>query len=561
MHYFLQTSLIIWLFCLSLISTSTCSFAEDRLYTVKPGDTLWSISEEWLKDAREWEKLQSLNNIANPRTLIPNSQIIIPDILLKKEANLAVVKYVQGNVSIKNTQGQRQNEIQKLQTGMELQEGDEIVTSVASSIGIKFKNGSVSTLQEGSQLTINKIELAPKNNDIQLHLLQGSINNKVTKEKDKASRFTISTPSAVASVRGTNFRVANDTVTQQFRAEVLEGSVAVSSQGESKLVEKGFGVVVKKDKPPGELTKLLPAVDLSNLESVFKRKPMYFRFKPVTDALAYRVELSKAELSSVDSDEGDMFNQPIYGEDISEPVVKFTELENGKYVLKVFPYDKNGLGGKVAYHHFDVRIASKALPPKNPELVFPEHEALLNQENFIFKWSASADANAYRFQLAYDEKFSQLHMDVFPHYFTTLAVSDRLPSGKYYWHVAALDKDHRVHSFTDLQSFRIPPHIPVLEEPAYVDGKVNIKWSKGKNSLRYQLQVSRNKAFENILFSKTLTAPYYLMELEDLGDYYVRAISVDTDNYLSKASSVKHFRISKKGFFGRKLDNMAPVTE
>ena len=536
-----------WLFCGIFVCLSSYVFADDQLYTVKQGDTLWSISEEWLNNAQDWVIIKSLNNIENPRKLVPNSQIRIPLLLLKTGENLAVVEHVQGTVAIKNSAGQQRD----VTLGMELFTGDEIRTEDASSVRIGYKDGSSSLLQENSQLRIDRIEFLNEKRDVQLQLLRGGINSKINNLKKNNSRFEIKSPSAIASVRGTTFRVANDPLTKLFRTEVLDGSVAVSSQGEEQIVNKGFGTIVKAGQPPSAPAKLLSAIDLSNLPTLIQKKPVFFSFTPVIDAVGYRVEISR----------GNTFNQQIFGQYINESNISPTGLGNGEYIMRLFAYDVNGLGGEVSYHNFEIKILANIPAPELPALISPDHQALLEVENFTFRWSESKRANAYHFQLSNDEKFSQLLIDIFPYNFTQLSISDRLPSGKYYWHVAALDKDNNAQSFTNSRSFRIPPHIPSLTKAQYVENEILLNWSKGKDLLNYRVQISTTDDFSALVLDEQVSSVKYQLKLEKLGDYYIRIFSVDADGFVSESSNIRHIRLSKRGLFSRKLENVDSMTE
>jgi len=556
----LLTGLLTGLLIGILLQIPVNAFATETFYTVKPGDTLWGISEKRLNDPNDWKKLQQLNKIENPHQLAPDSRIRIPVALLKTDRNRAVIKHIQGDVSVTNKDGK----MPAIKPDIEVFEGDSIITGDDSNVGFEFKTGSTSSLQENSQLTIKKIRFAEDSKadrDIQLQLLQGNITNNVKKSTNPNSRFIISTPSAVASVRGTNFRVSNDPLTQQFRTEVLEGSVGVSSQGKVVVVEKGFGVAIKEGQPPSTPTKLLPAADLSNLRREFNKMPVFFRFPPIKNAISYRVELSKGK--------GKEFGQQIFGQDISKPEISFSNLNADNYVLRVFSYNKNGLGGQVAYHQFNVQLPSKTPPPKIPTLVFPDDGAIFEEKQFAFLWGESDTENGYHFQLANDARFTQLRIDVFPYYFTRLAIADRLPSGRYFWHVAALDKKNKIQSFTsqftEARSFRISPSVPVLAGAGYKKGNIQLSWHSGspktttheeKQKHQYHLQISAISDFSLLLLDTTISNAHYRLPIEEPGDYFVRVSSIGTDGYEGKMSRVQHVKLLKKGFFGRTLINV-----
>lgn len=511
----------------------------DELYVVKPGDTLWDISEKFLNNAQEWKQLQTLNNIINPDKLLPDSKIRIPGALLKESEPQSVIKYLYGDVRITTLSGKSKSTAK----GTPINNGDSITTGKDASIGFEFASGTSSLVLENSEISVKNIDISKEKENIHLHLNKGVISSDVNPKKKSETRFIISTPSAVASVRGTQFRVANDPLTHQFRTEVLEGKVAVSSEGESKIVEKGFGIVVKKGEAPKHVTQLLAAVDLSQVNDKFIHPPFFFSFSPLEKALGYRIEISK----------GNTFNIPFYTQDLVKPSFSIKSLDNDTYTLKVFAYDQNGLGGKIAFHQFSVHVKSVEPAPKLPELIFPNNKMLLQKKNFIFRWTKPINANGYHFQLASDKKFSQLMIDIFPYYFTELAISDRLPSGIYYWHVASLNKQHKPVAYTDSRSFRIPPETPVLTRVDFKDDNIMLMWAKVKDDLHYQIQISQDRQFNQLLTNKKLNSNHFQYETDNIGHYFIRVKAIEKDGYIGENSKTLHLKLSKKGFFDRKL--------
>lgn len=94
------------------------------------------------------------------------------------------------------------------------------------------------------------------------------------------SHLEIQTPSAVAAVRGTEFRVGIEGENRQLALqEKLEGKVAFSASGSEVLVAQGFGSVAEFGKAPLPPVALPSALDTTT----FERK---FEFLPITFALA-----------------------------------------------------------------------------------------------------------------------------------------------------------------------------------------------------------------------------------------------------------------------------------
>jgi len=91
----------------------------------------------------------------------------------------------------------------------------------------------------------------------------------------KANRqFKVKTPSAVAVVRGTKFRVGSEA--GKTIEETLDGSVGFAVAANEVHVEKGFGSVAEAGKPPASPVALPPAPEVENLQSRFDFAPVAF---------------------------------------------------------------------------------------------------------------------------------------------------------------------------------------------------------------------------------------------------------------------------------------------
>lgn len=67
-------------------------------YEVLPGDSLYSIAERHLEDARQWPELARVNRIARPSRLVPGQRLQLPVSMLKGTATQARVEYARGTV-------------------------------------------------------------------------------------------------------------------------------------------------------------------------------------------------------------------------------------------------------------------------------------------------------------------------------------------------------------------------------------------------------------------------------------------------------------------------------
>ncbi len=135
---------------------------------------------------------------------------------------------------------------------MEIKTGDRVKTDPGSLATIVFFEGSTVELESDTEISLKEISGAPNTTTV-LKFKQeiGTTMNRVKKLADTASSYEIETPVAVAGVRGTIFKVtvlADGTTT----ISNVEGSVFVSAQGKTIILEENTEVTVEPGQAPGE---------------------------------------------------------------------------------------------------------------------------------------------------------------------------------------------------------------------------------------------------------------------------------------------------------------------
>ena len=73
--------------------------------TIRQGDTLIGISQQYLANPADWRRLQRTNRIANPRRLTPGPVLRIPLTMLRAEGKRAEVVSVAGSSSKTDADG------------------------------------------------------------------------------------------------------------------------------------------------------------------------------------------------------------------------------------------------------------------------------------------------------------------------------------------------------------------------------------------------------------------------------------------------------------------------
>ena len=148
----------------------------------------------------------------------------------------------EGTVQAKDPESTQWRAVNK---GESLKPGTALRTSNGSSCDIGLGEGrkSVIHLKADSQTTLTSLDPA----NINIDLAQGKVFALVRGQK-KESSFKVSTPTAIASVRGTGWEQSLETV------QVFENQVDVTGAGgEEMLLEEGKGIQIGSDGDLGEL--------------------------------------------------------------------------------------------------------------------------------------------------------------------------------------------------------------------------------------------------------------------------------------------------------------------
>jgi len=159
---------------------------------------------------------------------------------------IAVILKVKGQVYIVKNNSDKASAA-KPKRGYRLENGDKLVTGKKSYAAVRF-------IDDASQVRVRSnstcyIRGEKKNNEVlkNVYLEVGTILARVTQQKGK---FEVSTPTSVASVKGTEW-----IVDQKFEGGTfyygLEGVVELSNDAGSALLHEGeTGYVASKDTPP-----------------------------------------------------------------------------------------------------------------------------------------------------------------------------------------------------------------------------------------------------------------------------------------------------------------------
>jgi len=516
-----QTCRFIVLISILLMSFSV--FAKDWIYTVRPGDNLYDLSKKYLRNQTHYLKLQQMNNIAKPTSLSPGTIIRFPIEWLKIQPSSALVVDGRGDVTIVRASS---TIISASATEVRLYVGDSISTGDKSSAMLIFADKSRLLLQSNSELIMDKLSVFGDGGmaDTRLRLPAGRVDAHVIPRTQNRSRYEITTPAAVAAVRGTQFRVSAEKTKPVSRSEVLKGQVAVGNNGISNNIPAGFGSVSEAGKPAQKPKKLLPSPSLIDKRDLYTRIPFSFAWKPLPGALQYRVQLfNKNNLNIL-----------LLDEVTAKSDYPFKELADDSYMLRVRGIDNIKLEGLNSDHVFTVN----ALPGVSI-LKTPLNNTIVHNQLPGFRWAKSEAAQKYRFQVATDSAFKTLVIDKSGLVETSFQVSDKLTAGKYFWRVAGIDDGGRG-AYSAVSRFIVQPilAIPELKLPGIDAKNIHFEWDELLPGVEYYFQYSfdldedNNEEYKTTVVSKTslsLPHPYS-------GHYYYRIKAATSNNSYSPSA-------------------------
>lgn len=498
--------------CALLVLPGPATLASDWIYTVRPGDNLWDLSETHLTSMKYWRPLQRHNNITDPLHIPPGTRLKFPIAWLRQQPSAAIVVQLQGEARlISGADGSSK----PLGVNTQLVSGDTVQTGADSNLSIRFADGSELLVLSDSEVEMDSLSAYGVTGmvDTRVRLQGGRVDTKVQPSEGPGSRYHIITPAAVAAVRGTRFRVSADTDQPVSRSEVTEGSVGVSGAGARQLVHAGYGTVATAGKPPEPPRELLPAPDLTPLPALLDRLPVPFTWKEVESATGYRYQVAtddRFDLLLVDG--------------TSQQAAATADLPDGDYVLRVRAIDRDRLEGNDALRSFSVDAR-----PVPPLLIGLGNGTLIRDPQPGFSWSSTPADTAWYFQLARDADFRELVVDQPGHGKPRFQPAQPLAEGDYYWRVATTQGKDDTGPFSDAQNFTfeaLPPG-PHLAPPKIGKHEMVFHWQAVAGAGQYHFQLAADPGFGDIVSEQTVSEPHAVIVRPMPERYYFRARTLD----------------------------------
>ena len=507
--------------------------AEDWIYRVQPGDNLWDLADEYLIDISYWQRLRKLNKIDDPFHIPPGTQIRMPVSWIHKLPIIARVNNIQGQAELLEAHNGKTT---ALRPGSFVFMGESIQTKPNSSLILEFVDGSTLLLQPDSRLELNYLSIFGKTGmvDTQIHLNQGRLETKVEKKKGPASRFEITTPAGVTSVRGTDYRVSAETLSKQSRTEVLEGGVNVSSAGKTELIDRGYGTISSLNEPPIRPIPLLEAVETQSIPKVFDRIPIQFTLPSDSKIKGYRLQIAK----------NSTFDSVLFDRKYESNQIRGPELPDGDYFSHIRAIDEHGLEGKNTALLFKINAK-----PEAPFLQEPKPDAGLVEETPAFVWARQATIQAYHFQLARDKAFSDLVVDSPNLSDNHLNSGYQLELKQYFWRVACISPIEGQGPYSDAQTFKRLKPAPQAEAPSISDKSIVLRWPADLPGVNYHFQMAEDESFTKPLIDKQTAVPTLEIERPAGGEYFIRVSTAYPDGFVGPFGKPQIIDVPRSGLY------------
>lgn len=503
---------------------------------VEKGDVLIHLCRKYLENPRKWREVAKFNHLKNPDLIFPGQRLGIPVSLMPGVPMDGKITFVYGDAKVQKTENA---EWVLLSLGDLVSQGSRIQTGKASSVEILFDDKDSIFLKSDTTLGITTSEKRGASYRLNnLYLTIGRIITKLKKVTGSDSRINIDTPSAIASVRGTEFRVSADEEAST-RTEVFTGTVKVSAVETTVLLSEGEGTYVQKGAAPVSPRKLLSPPGPVDLKPIYKELPLKFAFEEMTGLSSVRGLLAKDE-------EG----RNIVDEKVVKPKesMEFINLPDGTYYFFSQGIDELGIEGFQS-QPYEVRLRANPLPPF---IQTKGDEAEFMGRTGRFTWLKVEDAVMYHLQVAQDSEFTVMKEER-PDQKGESYETGVLDYGTYYFRISSVAADGYVAGWSETVPFRLipPPPAPPLGKPTVGKTEVALQWRSLGEGITYHFQMAKDGEFKEILLDKKLDKPEVtLQKPKEPGAYYVRTSSIDEKGCEGDFSASQSFEVKKRFPYG-----------
>jgi len=237
---------------LLLLCPGSASAVEEELQTiiVKPGDTLWSLSNTYLKDPKRWNEILKYNRLpsGDPSIALPGMPLKVPVSLIKEQYRAAKLVYFLNEVLFRRSGG---SDWKGVSASMDLFKSDTLRTRADARADVKFYTGQILNLYPNSIAVLRP----PGDKNTDVRLLAGEMRGLRSRVVTASARITPKTSDTEFGAK-----IKDDLTTL---VQVYKGRADVEAGGKTVEVPEGFASEIKMDMPPSQPVKLPKLPDFS----------------------------------------------------------------------------------------------------------------------------------------------------------------------------------------------------------------------------------------------------------------------------------------------------------
>lgn len=430
-HWLTKRKQLFVCLCLAgVISAQAHAASPDLAHTVAPSEHITAIRNQYCDPAVSTLQIAQYNGVANPNLIHPGDVIRIKSSWLKSAILPINVILFSGDVKVvKHNKKSREPLTQQ----HVLTEGDKLFTGANSLLKLRFADDSVVNLQPNAVMQIVSSRKSYQSDKIQIQVdVQQGRTEVLANPAHKADRqFKVKTPSAVAVVRGTRFRVGSEA--GKTIEETLDGSVDFSVAADKVSVNKGFGSFAEAGKPPVPPVTLPPAPDVANLQNRFDFSPVAFDLAKQEKVAAINVQLSQVkDFSSLISTQ----SLSVAGDQSAH--LDLDAIADGDYYLKLRSQSDQGLQSEDVIHAFTVDVFP--LPPEPMNMVSGSY---IPSAGWPLQWARMQGFNEYVLQVSDTNGFDNVVFEK-SLFYNSFYLTPLLAKPAKYWRVGVRTDENTV---------------------------------------------------------------------------------------------------------------------
>jgi hypothetical protein len=485
------------------VTNTATPASPEWVYTLRPGDNFPDTARELLATGYSAQQLLQYNNLESSARVSVGDSIHIPLAWLKRQPDPARVLSSSGAVQfISGSDGRRR----PLAPDTLIRVGDAILSG-AGTATIGLADGSEVRLSPNSRLEFNRLTQYGKSGmvDTRLRLLNGEVHTRVKPVIGGGARFEISTPSAVAAVRGTAFTL--QAMPTGTRLQVTDGVVEFGAPGKTRPIPAGYSAqVATGTHSEPAIYRLAPAPKVNPIAPRLNRLPATLAWAD-SKAPGYQLDI-------FETDSG----RWIESKKVQGNTFDIGQLDNGDYKIHLAALNSRGIAGMPAIIPVEIDLQARAA-----SLISPDDGGTASDDMPEFQWQLNGNNEVARVEIAEDDSFRELIASSEWAPETSALPSRPLSPGQYYWRVVteaggnsvATSKPRKV-----IINGSLPP-VRIISVN-YVDSQVRVFWEKVNTAKEYRLQLSEEPAFKHIIKEATVADTTAALRLIPGRRYFVR---------------------------------------